>query len=137
VYVEARPKGRREGGPIEDYVVEDHALVTFKTQGETICQPSRAASTLSRPGVEADPFNGGLAARRDGGADRFDDRAPNVVGGLLDMIRMRPIDLDRDHMLPEGLALSREEASPGASGADINPDKCFRHRAAPRLPESR
>ena len=35
VYVEARPKGRAEGSPIEDYVDEDHAdhvLNTFRTQ---------------------------------------------------------------------------------------------------------
>src|SRR5262249_46982025 len=39
VYVEPRPKGRPEGSPIEDYVVEDHAdhgLATFKTQREAI-----------------------------------------------------------------------------------------------------
>jgi hypothetical protein len=39
VYVEARPKGRQEGSPIDDYVVEDHAdhpLGTFKTQHEAI-----------------------------------------------------------------------------------------------------
>ena len=39
VYVEARPKGRSEGSPIEDFVVEDHAdhvLGTFKTQTEAI-----------------------------------------------------------------------------------------------------
>jgi hypothetical protein len=39
VYVEARPKGRQEGTPIDDYVVEDHAdhvLGTFRTQGEAI-----------------------------------------------------------------------------------------------------
>jgi hypothetical protein len=39
VYVEARPKGRQEGSPIEDFVVEDHAnhvLRTFKTQAEAI-----------------------------------------------------------------------------------------------------
>lgn len=39
VYVEARPKGHREGSPIVDYVVEDHAdsvLGTFKTQHEAI-----------------------------------------------------------------------------------------------------
>jgi hypothetical protein len=39
VYIEARPKGRQEGSPIEDYVVEDHAdhvLATFKTQHEAI-----------------------------------------------------------------------------------------------------
>jgi hypothetical protein len=39
VYVEARPKGRPEGSPIEDFVVEDHAdhaLGTFKTQKEAI-----------------------------------------------------------------------------------------------------
>jgi hypothetical protein len=39
VYVEARPKGRPEGGAINDYVVEDHAdnvLATFKTQRDAI-----------------------------------------------------------------------------------------------------
>jgi hypothetical protein len=39
VYVEARPKGRPEGAPIEDYVVEDHAdhvLFTSKSQHEAI-----------------------------------------------------------------------------------------------------
>lgn len=39
VYVEARPKGRPEGSPITDYVVEDHAdsvLATTKTQHEAI-----------------------------------------------------------------------------------------------------
>ena len=39
VYVEARPKGRLEGAPINDYVVEDyrdHLLATFKTQREAI-----------------------------------------------------------------------------------------------------
>jgi hypothetical protein len=35
VYIEARPKGRPEGEPIDDYVVEDHAdhvLATFRSQ---------------------------------------------------------------------------------------------------------
>ena len=39
VYIEARPKGRPEGSPIADYVVEDHAdnvLATFRTQKEAI-----------------------------------------------------------------------------------------------------
>jgi hypothetical protein len=39
VYIEPRPKGRKEGEPIEDYVVEDHkdhVLKTFKTQKEAI-----------------------------------------------------------------------------------------------------
>jgi len=39
VYVEARPKGRPHGDPIDDYVVEDHAdhvLHTSKTQKEAI-----------------------------------------------------------------------------------------------------
>ncbi len=39
VFVEARPKGRPEGDPITDYVVEDHAnhvLGDFKTQKEAI-----------------------------------------------------------------------------------------------------
>jgi hypothetical protein len=33
VYVEARPKGRREGERIDDYVVEDHADSVLKTAG--------------------------------------------------------------------------------------------------------
>lgn len=39
VYVEARPKGRPEASPIDDYVVEDHddnVLGIFKTQREAI-----------------------------------------------------------------------------------------------------
>ena len=39
VYIEARPKGRPEGGSIEGYVAEDHAdhpLKSFKTQEEAI-----------------------------------------------------------------------------------------------------
>jgi hypothetical protein len=39
VYVEARPKGRQEGTPIDDYVIEDHAghvLHTTRTQAEGI-----------------------------------------------------------------------------------------------------
>ena len=39
VYVEARPKGRPEGSPIADYVVEDHAdhvLGVFPTQHQAI-----------------------------------------------------------------------------------------------------
>ena len=39
VYIEPRPKGRTEGSPIEDDVVEDHAnhvLHTSGTQGEAI-----------------------------------------------------------------------------------------------------
>jgi hypothetical protein len=39
VFVEARPKGKQEGTPITDYVVEDHAdhvLHTSKTQKEAI-----------------------------------------------------------------------------------------------------
>jgi len=44
VYVEARPKGRQEGSPITDYVVEDHAdhqLGTFRTQAEAITWAKR------------------------------------------------------------------------------------------------
>lgn len=39
VYVEARPKGHREGSRIDDYVVEDyadHVLGVFRTQKEAI-----------------------------------------------------------------------------------------------------
>jgi hypothetical protein len=39
VYIEARPKGRPEGSPIEDFVVEeqgDRVLKTFKRQEDAI-----------------------------------------------------------------------------------------------------
>jgi hypothetical protein len=39
VYVEPRPKGRPEGDPIDDYVVEDHTnkvFAAFGTQHEAI-----------------------------------------------------------------------------------------------------
>jgi hypothetical protein len=39
VFIEAHPKGRPEGSPITDYVIEDHAdhpLASFKTQHEAI-----------------------------------------------------------------------------------------------------
>ena len=39
VYIEARPKSRSEGSPVEDYVVEeqgDRVLKTCKTQAEAI-----------------------------------------------------------------------------------------------------
>ncbi|OKO83369.1 ankyrin [Bradyrhizobium sp. NAS80.1] len=39
VFVEPRPKGKIEGTPIEDYVVEEHAdhvLVRTKTQEEAV-----------------------------------------------------------------------------------------------------
>jgi hypothetical protein len=44
VYVEARPKGRQEGSPITDYVVEDHAdhaLHTSPTQEDAIIWAKR------------------------------------------------------------------------------------------------
>ena len=51
VYIEPRPKGRPEGDPIDDYVVEDHAdhvLATFKTQREAIelGEEERRADTI-------------------------------------------------------------------------------------------
>ena len=39
VYIEPRPKGRPEGSPINDYVVEDHAdhvLAAARTQHEAV-----------------------------------------------------------------------------------------------------
>ena len=39
VYVEARPKGRPDHSPVDDYVVEDHAdhiLAAFRTQREAV-----------------------------------------------------------------------------------------------------
>ncbi len=56
VFVEPRPKGRQEGSPIEDYVVEDHAdhvLATFKTQHEAVGEKERPfTSCRSRPAPE-------------------------------------------------------------------------------------
>jgi hypothetical protein len=50
VYIEARPKGRPQGDPISDYVVEDHAdkvLGTFKTQHEAIAWAKPTSTTHS------------------------------------------------------------------------------------------
>lgn len=53
VYVEARPKGRSEGQPIDDYVVEDHAehvLGTFAMQKQAInwCKAQGHAPLVAR-----------------------------------------------------------------------------------------
>jgi hypothetical protein len=53
VFIEARPKGRPEGSPIEDYVVEekgDRVLKTFKTQQEAItwAKEERHAAHVAR-----------------------------------------------------------------------------------------
>lgn len=48
VFIEARPKGKPEGSPIEGYIIEDHAnhvLASFKTQKEAI-DWSRKTATL-------------------------------------------------------------------------------------------
>jgi hypothetical protein len=50
VFIEARPKGRREGSPIEDYVAEeegDRVLKTFKTQEEAIPWAKREGHSAS------------------------------------------------------------------------------------------
>jgi hypothetical protein len=52
VYVEPRPKGRTDGSPITDYVVEDHAdhvLATFKTQQEAIVWGANKATRRWSP----------------------------------------------------------------------------------------
>lgn len=44
VYIEPRPKGRADGSPIDDYVVEDHTdhvLHTADTQHEAIAWAKR------------------------------------------------------------------------------------------------
>jgi hypothetical protein len=49
VYIEARPKGRGEHAPIEDYVVEtegDHVLKTTKTQHEAIEWAKKSGHTV-------------------------------------------------------------------------------------------
>ena len=52
VYIEARPKGRHEGTPIEDYVIEDHkdhVLKVFKIQKEAIDWAKKGATIRSSP----------------------------------------------------------------------------------------
>jgi hypothetical protein len=53
VYVEARPKGRPENSPIEDYVVEDHAdhvLAGSRTKARPSPGRTRKAISRSSPG---------------------------------------------------------------------------------------
>ncbi|MGH6878514.1 MAG: hypothetical protein ACREHV_14225 [Rhizomicrobium sp.] len=48
VFVEARPKGRPEGSPIDDYVVEDHAehvLHTDATQEAAVAWAKKEGHT--------------------------------------------------------------------------------------------
>jgi hypothetical protein len=66
VYIEARPKGRPEGSPIEDYVVEeqgDRVLKTFKTQQRR--SPGQRVGSLAprgaRPAFERQENSGSLA----------------------------------------------------------------------------
>src|SRR3954464_13630448 len=72
VYVEPRPKGRPEGSPIEDYVVEDradHPLATFGTQHEAI-EWAKAQGTLPwvarvrHRTTRTSPITGGQHRRR-------------------------------------------------------------------------
>ena len=55
LFVEARPKGRQEGSPIEGYVVEDHVddeLADFDTQGEAIQWAKSEGHVLLWPAFE-------------------------------------------------------------------------------------
>jgi hypothetical protein len=67
IYVEARPKGRPEGDPIDDYVVEDHAdhvLATFKSQHEAIAWAKKNGhmpSCCSRSAPQRQETTGSLA----------------------------------------------------------------------------
>jgi hypothetical protein len=48
VFIEARPKGRPEGSPIEDYAAETewgHVIAMFKTQDEAIAWAKNNAHT--------------------------------------------------------------------------------------------
>jgi hypothetical protein len=69
VYIEARPKGHKEGDPITDYVLEDHThkvLGTFKTQHEAIAFAKKEGH---HPLVAPAP-------------ERQDQGGPLAVGGL-------------------------------------------------------
>jgi hypothetical protein len=49
VFIEPRPKGKEEGSPITDYVVEyqaDRVLASFKTQHQAIDWAKRSGGTL-------------------------------------------------------------------------------------------
>jgi hypothetical protein len=55
VYVEARPKGRPNDGPIEDYVVEDRANHVLPLQGPKrghCLGPQGRPQAFRRPGPE-------------------------------------------------------------------------------------
>ena len=72
VYIEPRPKGRAEGSPIDDFVVEDgadHVLKTFSTQKEAIDwakkeghHPLGRPRPASQQQENARPVAGGVAA---------------------------------------------------------------------------
>ncbi len=51
VYVEARPKGRPEGTPITDYVVENHADSVLHTSGTQLAAITWAKSNGHTPHV--------------------------------------------------------------------------------------
>jgi hypothetical protein len=58
VYVEARPKGRQAGTPIDDYVVEDHAdhvLHTSSTRNRQSVGRSRMGMRLTLLGFAISP----------------------------------------------------------------------------------
>jgi hypothetical protein len=69
VYIEPRPKDRREGDPIDDYVVEDHAyhvLASFKNAAgsDRVGQASRPhAIGRARQALERQEKAGSLALR--------------------------------------------------------------------------
>jgi hypothetical protein len=49
VYIEARPKGRREGDPIDDYVVEHHADHGARSLSDTAeSDPARYFSIVAK-----------------------------------------------------------------------------------------
>jgi hypothetical protein len=52
VYVEARPKGRPDNHPVENYVVEDqadHILAAFAARGDRVARCWRPPGTLAGP----------------------------------------------------------------------------------------
>ena len=113
VFIEARPKGRPEGSPIEDFVVEekgDRVRKTFKTQEEAItwgegrgARPPRGARPASErqenpgplaPGLALAPHLGGRLVFPQPDIDRVAKQTvprPGKIGDLGDKLRLDPV----------------------------------------------
>ena len=81
-------------------------------------------------GIEADPGDalGPHARRLQGTAHAGTDRLPDILGALLGMIRLRPIEQDGPLIATEQAARPVEDARSGAAGSDVHRDHQVLHR---------